>query len=153
MAEAMERGPSLLKQRIGMTALLAGTAHALAWGVGIWMAVGPFYQGVSVTPTTSEETAGEAATVTATLVEANGLWVIWLLLVPVLLSGIALLAIGITDAGQTRRKALLWMTALVLLAFCAVGIFSIGLFYLPVVLALLCAAIANSLANPLARNN
>ena len=72
---------------------------------------------------------------------------------PVLLSGIALLTIGITDVRQARRKALLWATALVLLTFCALGMSSVGLFYLPVTLALLCAAIADPRANLLARNN
>ena len=76
---------------------------------------------------------------------SNGLWVLWLLLVPILLSGLALLAIRFTHAGQTRRKALLWAPALVLLAFCVVGILSIGLFYLPVALALLVAAVTGSL--------
>ena len=121
------------------------TAHALAWGVGLWMAIGPVYQGVSVTPMTPGGAGGEASRVTSTLVEANGLWVLWLLLVPILLSGLALLAIRVTDTGQVRRKALLWVPALALMTFCAVGILSIGLFYLPSALALLCAAVTGSL--------
>jgi hypothetical protein len=74
----------------------------------------------------------------------NGLWVLWLLLVPILLSGLALLAIAFTDSGHAGRKALLWLAALALLALCLVGIFSIGLFYLPVALALLVAAVADT---------
>ena len=132
-------------KHIGVTAISAWTAHALTWGAGLWMAFGPVYLGVSVTPTVPGETATYTARHTATLVEANGLWVIWLLLVPILLSALTLLAIRFTDAGQARRKALLWLPALVLLAFCAVGIFSIGGFYLPAALALLCAAITGSL--------
>ncbi len=114
---------------------------------GLWMALGPVYRGVSVTATPAGETAINDATTrhTATLVEANGFWVIWLLAVPILLSGMALLTIRFTDVGQARRKALLWLPALVLMAFCVVGIFSIGVFYLPAALALLCAAIAGSL--------
>lgn len=130
---------------IGVATISAWTAHALAWGVGLWMALGPVYQGVSVTPTGPGESAGEDTRVTASLVETNGLWVLWLLLAPVLLTGLALLAIRFTDPGQARRKVILWASALILLAFCAVGIFSIGIFYLPAALALLCAAIADSL--------
>ena len=132
-------------RRIGVTAISAWAAHGLAWGAGLWMALGPVYQGVSGTPTTPGESATYATRYTATLVEQNGLWVFWLLLVPIMLSALALLTIALTDAGQARRKALLWLPAIVLLAFCAVGIFSIGVFYLPAALALLCAAVAGSL--------
>ena len=91
---------------------------------------------------------GHASRHTASLVEQNGLWVLWLLLVPVLLSGLALLTITFTDAGQARRRVLLWGASLALLGFCAVGIFSIGLFYLPSALALLCAALSGSVVPP-----
>ena len=46
------------------------------------------------------------------------------------------------------RKAILWVAGLALLASCAVAIFSIGLFYLPAALALLCAAAASTLERP-----
>ena len=117
----------------------------MAWGAGLWLVFGPVYQGVSVSASLPGEPSGEATRHTATLLEVNGLWVLWLLLVPVLLSGLALLAVAFTDAGQARRKASLWLAALALLAFCLVGILSIGLFYLPVALALLAAAVAGSL--------
>ncbi len=108
------------------------------------MVFGPVYQGVSVTATLADEPAGEASRHTATLVEANGLWVLWLLLIPILLSGLAPLAIRFTGTAQARRKALLWLAALALLAFCVVGIFSIGPFYLPSALALLVTAAIGS---------
>ena len=103
-------------RRIGVTAISAWAAHGLAWGAGLWMALGPVYQGVSGTPTTPGESATYATRYTATLVEQNGLWVFWLLLVPIMLSALALLTIALTDAGQARRKALLWLPAIVLLA-------------------------------------
>ena len=128
-----------------VTAMSAWVAHALAWVAGLWMVFGPVYQGVSVTPSMPGEPAGETTRHTHTLVEANGLWVLWLLLIPVLLSGAALLAVVFTGTGQARRRALLWTPALALLAFCVVGIFSIGLFYLPAALAMQVAAITDSL--------
>lgn len=117
----------------------------MAWGVGLWMVFVPVYQGVSVTASMPGGPAGETTKHTRTLVEVNGLWVLTLLLVPILLSGVALLAIVLTDAGQARRRALLWTPTLALLVFCVVGVFSIGLFYVPVALALLVATITGSL--------
>ena len=132
-------------KRASVTVLSAGAAHALAWGVGLWMAFGPVYHGVSVPATTAGEPAGDATRHTLTLVEANGLWVLWLLLIPVVMSGLALVAIAITMPGWTGRKALLWTPTLALLVFCVVGIFSIGLFYLPALVALLIAVGTDSL--------
>ena len=134
-----------LLKRIGVTAIAAFSAHALAWVAGLWFVFGPVYRSVSGTPSVPGEPAGEVTRHTATLLEANGLWVLWLLFIPILLSGLALSAIRFTDAGQAIRKVFLWLPTLVLLAFCAVGIFSIGLFYLPVALALLVAAVTDSL--------
>ena len=132
-------------KRAGVTAISAWVAHALAWGVGLYMVFGPVYQGVSVDPSLPGEPHGQATRYTETLVEANGPWVLWLLLIPVLLSGLPLVSIRFTHPGQARRRVLLWTPAVVLLAFCAVGIASIGMLYLPTALALLIAAIADSL--------
>ncbi len=132
-------------KQAGVITISAWAAHALAWAAGLWFVFAPVYRGVSVTSSMPGEPAGEVTRHTATLVEVNGLYVLWLLLIPVLLTGLALLAIRFTDAGQARRKALLWVSALTLLAVCVVGILSIGLFYLPAALALLVATVADSL--------
>ena len=118
------------------------------------MVFGPVYQGVSITPSIPGEPPRQATRYTATLLEANGLWVLWLLFIPILLSGLALVAIRFTEVGQAKRKALLWLPAVVLLAFCALGIASIGMLYLPIALALLVAAVAGSLdSDPGARES
>ena len=132
-------------KRAGVAAISAWAAHALAWAAGLWFVFAPVYRGVSVTPSMPGEPAGEVTRHTATLVEVNGLYVLWLLLIPILFSGLTLLVIRFTDAGLARRKALLWISALALLALCLVGILSIGLFYLPTAMALLVAAVADSL--------
>ena len=121
----------------------AWAGHVLAWPAGAWLAFGPTYQGVSAT--LPGESAGETARFSATLIEVNGLRVVPLLLLPILLSGIAVWAIQGTDAMNKRRIVLLWVLAVSLLGFCAVSIFSIGVFYLPVALALLVAAITGSM--------
>ena len=125
---------------IGAGRLSAWTAHALAWAAGAWFALGPVYQGESVAAAIPGEPAGEITRSSATLVEANGLHVLLLLLVPILLTAVAILAIQFTKRRGIRRKVLLWGPAVVLLGFCVVSIFSIGLFYLPAALALLVAA-------------
>ena len=135
-------------KRMGITIVSACAAHLLTWCAGLWFAFGPVYQGVSVTPTVPGEVESNATRHTATLVEQNGLWVIWLLILPVLITGLVLLVIRLTDTGQLGRKVLLWTLTLTFLAFCAVGIFSIGLFYLPSGLALMCAAITGSVGRP-----
>ena len=127
--------------RLGsVTTLLAWTSHALAWGAGLALALGPVYQGASVTAVAPGEPSGEVVRNTATLVEVNGIWVIWLLLVPVLLTYVGLLAIHFARYRRSMRQLLLWGSALALLGFCGVAIFSIGIFYLPALLVLLLAA-------------
>ena len=119
----------------------AWMAHALAWAPGAFLAFGPVYQGVSVAPASpGGEPSKEVTRSSATLVEANGPHVIALLLVPVLLTGIALLSFRLNRKSQTAHKVLLWGPAIMLLGFCIVAIWSIGMFYLPAAFALLVAA-------------
>lgn len=110
-------------KRVRFNMVAAWAAHLWAWGIALLLALVPVYS------------SG------ATLIEQNGLYVIWVLLVPVLVSGIVLLAIHFMDAGHKGRKALLWTIALVLLGLCIALYISIGLLYLPMALALLVVAI------------
>ena len=103
---------------VSATNVSAWTAHALAWAAGVWLTFGPAYEGVSVTPVLSDESAtavlrgdgsgSKATRYTATLIEVNGLYVIFWLLVPVVLTGIALLAVQLTkqQPGQTQDTPL-----------------------------------------------
>ena len=88
------------------------TANALAWGAGVWLGFGPSYRGVSVTPVLPGGSGGEVTHSTATLIEVNGVDVVLWLLVPVLLTIIALLAVYLVNPGQANRKILLWCTGL-----------------------------------------
>ncbi|MCY4575517.1 MAG: hypothetical protein OXC55_02775 [Chloroflexi bacterium] len=125
--------------RVRVNTLPAWIAHLWAWGIGLFLALGPVYQGVSMSSTAP----GERIETSSTLIEQNGLWVLWILLVPVLVSGVALVAIHFADAGHMRRRALLWTLALGFLGLCVITIISIGLLYLPMALALLFTAILN----------
>ena len=89
----------------------------------------------------------EATRTSATLVEVNGLYVLLLLLVPILLTGSALFSILFAHKRQVIRMAMLWTPIVLLVGFCLLAIFSIGIFYLPAALAVLVAAISD-LASP-----
>ena len=119
-----------------ITVISAWTAHLLSWAASVWLMLGPAYQGVSIT------TEGTTR-VSATFIETNGLHVIWVPIVPVLLSGIALMAVRRTGPGQTGRRLLLWTISVVFLGFCALGFLSFGLLYLPVALTLIIAAVTD----------
>ena len=86
------------------------------------MNFGPVYQNVSLPAITAGGPGGEATRHTYTLVQANGLRVLWLLLIPVEMSDLALVAFASTAPGQARRMSLLLTLALALLDFCAVEI-------------------------------
>ena len=126
---------------VDTTTALTWTAHALAWVAGAWLALGPVYQSVSMAATIPGEPAGEVSRSTATLLEVNGLYGALMLLVPVILTGIALLAIQLANKSQASRVVLLWGTTVLLLGFCFLAILSIGLFYLPAALVLFVAAL------------
>ena len=116
-----------MKKRVTATSVAAWASHILAWVVGIFLAFGPVYSVSS-----------------NSLIEQNGLDVIWLLLVPVLLTGVALLAVKRASASRFTRFILLWGTAVMLMGFCAVSILSIGALYLPAAVALVFTAFTNS---------
>ena len=119
---------------LSTTALSAWMAHALAWAVGIWLVFGPAYAGVSMTPD------GGTIQHTRTFIEVNGLETLWVPLVPILLTGIGLQTVHLTAKGKTGRRVLLWSLGASLLVFCALGVLSFGMLYLPVTLMFLVAA-------------
>ena len=80
-----------------VTVVSAWIAHLWAWAASVWLLLGPTYQGVALT------TEGTTR-VSATFIETNGLHVIWVPIVPVLLSGIALMAILRTGPGQPASR-------------------------------------------------
>ncbi len=116
-------------------------AHILAWVVVIGLVFGPVYQGVSVTASAPGAAANEPTKTTATLIEVNGWGVLPILLVPAALTGLALVTILKTNSGQTRHRVLVWVASVLLLGFCILGSFSIGIFYLPSALPLVFSSI------------
>ena len=119
-------------------------AHGLAWAAGIGATVVPVYRGVTVTATRPGEPPAEPVVHSATLLEVNGPDAILLLLIPVLATGLAVLALYVTRPRHPLRRFLLWMPAIVLVGFCVVAILTIGVVYLPAAGALLCGAVLQS---------
>ncbi len=107
-----------------ITTVSVWTAHGLAWVVGVWGSIGIIATGM--------------------FVERSGLTLVPAFLVPILLTYIALAAIHLVKPGQAKRKILLWCPAVALLVFCMLTIFSFGMIYLLVALALFVAAVADS---------
>lgn len=128
----------------GAACVSAWVALGLAVAAGIYLAVGPAYEGVEVTAAAPGESSAQVRRLTATYIEMNGLRAAALLVVPVAVSGLAVWAVHARDAGRIRRRASLWIFAVVLLGLCAVTFLSIGLLYLPAGIALLAAALAGS---------
>jgi hypothetical protein len=120
--------------RLGMSAAgwSALVALVLAVTVGLGLAFYPVYQGESQTVSSSGVVTSSSDS--ATLIDENGPWVAFLLCVPV-----ALAVLGLWSA-LLGHKTLAWVFAGVLLAFCVLAGFSIGLFYLPAALSSLLAA-------------
>lgn len=152
-----------MKHTDGAT-IASGVALALAVTAMLWLALWPnLYQGVSVTSVvvapdsealsstgpireTAFESSSRQTRTTASLVEANGLWVISLLLFPVALAAIGLLSAVMRRTAQTSGIWYLWRTsgwasAVLLVVFCVVGAFSIGVFFLPSAVAAIVGAV------------
>ena len=115
----------MTRTRISLAAAI--TAHTLAWAATLFFLFWPIYTGVSVSP-------GEGGTSSVsgkTIIEVNGLWSALLLVLPIIVTAVGLIA---TLPGTVRPRIMLtlrWASLALLLAFCAVSILSIGIFYLP----------------------
>ena len=121
--------------------ILTVSAHVLALAAAIFLALGPAYHGVSVAAVAPGGVAAEPVRTTSTLIEVNGLRVLPLILAPVLLTALAALAATVIRADLFWRGPLILALAVVLLGFCMVGIFSIGLLFLPAAFALIVAGV------------
>jgi len=137
----------------------AGIAHLLAWTVFCWVLLWPhWYGGVSTTPTSVD--AGQAAVlqrdvvmVSASFTEVNGWWALIPMFIPVLLTGLALMAVLIWKGGRGGITLIVSGLAVALLGFCGLGYLSFGVLYFPSALALIIAAIVVGLRHRSPRAN
>ena len=136
-----------------LSVMTAWVAHVLTWAAGAWLAFGPIYHGVEyrgVTgrsgPSSSTLNPEEWTPFTESLIEANGLGAVWIVMVPILVTGIVGWTVYRADIRRVWRKVMIWVLAIALFGFCVMNLLTIGIFYLPAALALLIAAVANSVA-------
>jgi hypothetical protein len=116
----------------------SAVAHGLAWAAFLWLVFWPsFYQGVRVTPIGPDGTGGESTPISPSIIEGAGSGVLVPMLVPVALTAIGLLNALTRDRRNTISKFLMWASAVLLIVFCGLAMFSIGMFYLPAAVALL----------------
>lgn len=143
-------------KRWNVIAKAAAAALVLAIGASLWLALWPgFYKGVAAeaAPATSAaETQAKPPAQTRqfsrSLVDVNGVKVVPILIFPVAVTLIALLAALWRDVSGS--KLVLWANAGILVAFCLVAAFSVGLFYLPAAAGVMTAAFLNQWSRPLA---
>ena len=145
LSSPIGRGSMISRSCNVVCVVMAWTAHITAWATGVWLAVGPVYEGVSSTSTLPGEPAGEFVPFTSNLIEVDGFRAVLFLTVPILSTGVAVWSVHRTDAGKILRKVLVWVPAAALLSFCAISVASIGMLYVPAALLLLIAAVANSI--------
>jgi hypothetical protein len=113
----------------------AAVGVGLAVAATLWLVLWPcFYVGVTATPVEPGGTAPTGERVCASLIAVNGWWVLGLLSVPVGLTVFGFLA----ALGGIRW--LVWGLSAVLLGFCVIGVFSVGVYYVPSLVALVVAA-------------
>ena len=119
-----------------LATILSGLAFLASIAATIYLLNAPLYQTIETVHTESGE---ETIQGTATLVEANGTWVVNQLVGVTLASGVPLFV-------ALRRFALqrlvTWVSALLLLAYSIAGSFTIGLAFMPSAILLLIAAMA-----------
>ena len=116
----------------------ASVAHALAWAAFLWLALWPYsYQGVSATAVQVDElgnrigtTESEVVRYSSSIIEANGIWVALPLLIPVVLTGLALVTLLNWKGRSGIRALILGGLAAALLAFGVLSSLSFGVFYL-----------------------
>lgn len=127
------RGPG--KRRVATA--LGALAFVWACAATVYLLNAAGYEGYS---TTSVLTGGgaEPRRVTASLVAANGPWVVGLLGSVSLLAGVPL---GVALTHPAGQRATTWTVALVLVAFSLVSAFSVGLFYMPSAILLVVSAL------------
>jgi hypothetical protein len=114
-----------------LTRVAAFGGLLLAWTAGLGLALWPCaYQGIEATGGANPEQQ-----VCASVVQANGVGVLGVLALPVLLAVVGLVAV------RGRRRWLLVVAMVVLVAFCVLALASIGLFYLPAAIALIIAVV------------
>lgn len=133
---------------VSATVVSAMVAHVLAWAALLWLAFWPSaYQGVSATPVQVDELGnpvgtahGEVVQYSASFVEVNGIGALAPPLIPVILTGLALIFLLTWRGRRAGSIFALWVMTVTLLGFCLLTSLSFGSLFVPSALALTVAA-------------
>lgn len=128
---------STASRRLPPGTLVASVALVWSLVVFVGFATLPFYSASTVSTSSDGAVVSEEDT-SSTIIEHEGAGVIALLVVP------ALLALGGLAGAALRLPALSIVAAGLAVAFCLVGMMSIGLFYLPAAVLLVVAAVRSA---------
>ena len=116
-----------------LASVLAGASLLFALAAMLFLTFWTgFYQGETFNLTTDERVSTSSS-----LIDENGLEVLWIISFPVTVAAVGLF---LTSRRTTSAKIALWLAAGLLAAFCLVGAFTVGLFFVPAALALVAAA-------------
>lgn len=118
-----------------LTTILSSLALLASIVATIYLLNTPFYQTIKTVHTERGEQTIQG---TATLVEANGTWVINQLVAVTLISGVPLFVAFRRSASQ---RVVTWVSTLLLIAYSIAGSMTVGLFFMPGAILLLLAAI------------
>ena len=118
-----------------LTTILSGLALLISIAASVSLLNAPLYKGFE---TSCTETGCETIETTMTLVEANGVKVVYQPIAVILISGLPLLAVFSRPAIQ---RLITWGAALLMLTYSIAGALSIGRAFIPSALLLLIAAV------------
>jgi hypothetical protein len=124
----------------------AAVAHGLAWAAFLWLVFWPFsHSGVTTQlPPAGSDAAPQVTYTSDSFIEANGLWVVLPFLIPVAVTGLALLAAWRWNPSGWTRPVSLGVLAVLMFGFCVLGMFSFGVFFVPAFLASAITAVVSS---------
>ena len=130
---------------VGAALVLAGV-----WSIGLLVLalVAPAYSGESGSATMAADGTVTTSTTssTATLVQVNGAWVLLLLAIPLVITG--LVALLLRFRGRAAALVGAWVLTGLLGALCVVGLMSSGMCIVPVVMARVVACTASTWPAP-----
>jgi hypothetical protein len=119
-----------------VTRISATASLLLALTAGVGLVLWPCaYQGIEVQAQPAPAGAVQRHQLCATLIQANGVDVLFVLALPVLLAGVGLFAV------RAGRRGILAAVMVALVVFCLLAIASVGLLYLPAAAALVIAVV------------
>ena len=136
---------SILAGKNRMALFWATTSHVLGWAAFLWIVFRPHAQrSVSTSPVGVDGNGAAESQVVVyyvTLTQVDGYVVLIPLLIPVLVTGLALLFLLTRRVQRAANALVVWSLTAILLVFCGLGYYGVGIPYLPAAISLTAAAV------------